>query len=167
MPFSLWIPTYRHVVIIQMLAKQLAIIWNQHEVERQSIYMKDKLKKCNKRDYEPEHILHSSIQCLLTSWSFQWVNFCFFHFWESFRTYEFLIYFTALTHCNIPPHRFSGITAEDLEGVTTTLQDVQRDLQGIIFEDTILIGHGLASDFRALKVLKLQILWLQIMWFMP
>ena len=74
---------------------------------------------------------------------------------------QVLIYFTVLIHvlCNIPPHRFSGLTASDLEGVTQTLQDVQNDLLKITFEDTILIGHGLASDLRALKVLKLLMLW--------
>ena len=48
--------------------------------------------------------------------------------------------------------RFSGLTAEDLVGVTTTLQDVQAVLLSLFSDNTILIGHSLESDFVALKV---------------
>ncbi|XP_060815344.1 uncharacterized protein LOC132906818 isoform X2 [Bombus pascuorum] len=49
--------------------------------------------------------------------------------------------------------RFSGITAKDLETVTKTIRDVQRDLTSFIYAQTILIGHGLENDLRALKLI--------------
>ena len=51
-------------------------------------------------------------------------------------------------------YRFSGLTAENFVGVSTSLQDVQRQLQSIVYEDSILVGHSLESDLRALKVTK-------------
>uniref|UniRef100_A0A1X7UNJ8 C3H1-type domain-containing protein n=2 Tax=Amphimedon queenslandica TaxID=400682 RepID=A0A1X7UNJ8_AMPQE len=47
--------------------------------------------------------------------------------------------------------RFSGLAAKDFIGVTTTLSDVQSKLLEFIYEDTILIGHSLESDLKALK----------------
>lgn len=52
--------------------------------------------------------------------------------------------------------RFSGITAKDLnsrKAVTKTLKDVQNDLMGFINADTILVGHGLENDLRALRII--------------
>ncbi len=49
-------------------------------------------------------------------------------------------------------YRFSGLTAENMEGVTTTLRDVQAMLLSMISDKTILIGHSLESDLVALKV---------------
>jgi RNA exonuclease 1 len=47
---------------------------------------------------------------------------------------------------------FSGITASALEPVTTTLADVQAELRSIITPSTILLGHSLESDLRALQL---------------
>ncbi|XP_044252846.1 RNA exonuclease 1 homolog isoform X1 [Tribolium madens] len=49
--------------------------------------------------------------------------------------------------------RFSGITAKDLKpSATKTLKEVQNDMRGFISADSILIGHGLENDLRALKL---------------
>ncbi|SPO04250.1 related to ribonuclease H [Cephalotrichum gorgonifer] len=48
--------------------------------------------------------------------------------------------------------QYSGITKAMLEPVTTTLQDVQSSLLDLIGPRTILIGHSLDSDLKALKL---------------
>lgn len=48
--------------------------------------------------------------------------------------------------------RFSGITDEDLEEVTTSLRDVQAVLLSLVTDKTILMGHSLESDLTAVKV---------------
>ncbi|KAI4495993.1 hypothetical protein M0802_008208 [Mischocyttarus mexicanus] len=49
--------------------------------------------------------------------------------------------------------RFSGITEEDMIGVTTTLLDVQATLLAMFSDKTILVGHSLENDFKALRLL--------------
>lgn len=49
--------------------------------------------------------------------------------------------------------RFSGITEEDLKGVTTSILQVQATLLGMFCDKTILIGHSLESDLKALKLI--------------
>ncbi|XP_077554286.1 putative exonuclease GOR [Haemaphysalis longicornis] len=48
---------------------------------------------------------------------------------------------------------FSGITAEHLRNVRTTLQDVQAVLFRLLNASTMLIGHGLENDLRALRLI--------------
>ena len=48
--------------------------------------------------------------------------------------------------------RFSGMTADMLNPVTTTLPDIQKRLLDILTPTTILIGHSLDSDLTALKL---------------
>ncbi|KAL8866166.1 MAG: hypothetical protein Q9174_006460, partial [Haloplaca sp. 1 TL-2023] len=48
--------------------------------------------------------------------------------------------------------RFSGMTAELLNPITTTLTDIQSQLLSILTPTTILIGHSLNSDLEALKL---------------
>ncbi|CAG2100667.1 unnamed protein product [Medioppia subpectinata] len=49
--------------------------------------------------------------------------------------------------------KFSGIKEADLKRVTTTLSDVQNKLQSLFNDKTILIGHSLDSDLKALKLI--------------
>ncbi|KAG1706986.1 RNA exonuclease 1 [Nymphon striatum] len=48
---------------------------------------------------------------------------------------------------------FSGITENDLEGVHTTLKDVQNKLLELFCSKTFLIGHSLDSDLVTLKMI--------------
>ncbi|XP_078047306.1 RNA exonuclease prage isoform X2 [Augochlora pura] len=48
--------------------------------------------------------------------------------------------------------RFSGITAEDLSRASKSLRDVQDDLTSFVHAETIVIGHALNNDLRALKL---------------
>ncbi|CAE6453937.1 unnamed protein product [Rhizoctonia solani] len=48
--------------------------------------------------------------------------------------------------------QFSGITAEQLASVTHKLPDAQAGLLELIDKDTIIIGHSLENDLRALKL---------------
>lgn len=48
--------------------------------------------------------------------------------------------------------KFSGITEESLRNCSKRLSDVQRDLLEIFDKDSILIGHSLDSDLKALKM---------------
>ena len=50
------------------------------------------------------------------------------------------------------PRRFSGISAESLKDVKTSLQDIQGRLLELFHPRTILIGQSLESDLRALKM---------------
>lgn len=49
--------------------------------------------------------------------------------------------------------RFSGITEQLLKNTTTTLHNVQAVLLSMFNSETILIGHSLESDFKALKLI--------------
>jgi RNA exonuclease 1 len=55
--------------------------------------------------------------------------------------------------------RFSGISARDLKrGPSKTLREVQNDVMGFVNAHTILIGHGLENDLRALKLIHTTII---------
>lgn len=49
--------------------------------------------------------------------------------------------------------RFSGIDETTLAGVTTTLADAQAAMLDLVHEHTVLIGHALENDLRALRLL--------------
>ncbi|XP_040074041.1 RNA exonuclease 1 homolog isoform X2 [Ixodes scapularis] len=48
--------------------------------------------------------------------------------------------------------RFSGITEEDMDRVQTTIRDVQAVLLSLFSDQTVLLGHSLDSDLKALRL---------------
>ena len=54
--------------------------------------------------------------------------------------------------------RWSGLNANLLKNCTKTLKDVQDDLLKLFNKDTILIGHSLDSDFKALKLIHRRVI---------
>jgi len=53
--------------------------------------------------------------------------------------------------------RFSGITAEKLSGVETTLERAREMLLELVHAETLLVGHALENDLRALRLLHARV----------
>lgn len=49
--------------------------------------------------------------------------------------------------------KYSGITKELLDGISTTLEEVQQDILKIIYKNTVLVGHSLENDLHCCKVI--------------
>ncbi|GAA5898716.1 hypothetical protein JCM8208_004739 [Rhodotorula glutinis] len=54
--------------------------------------------------------------------------------------------------------RYSGLDEKALEGVTTRLEDVQRDLTQLLDYNTILVGHSLECDLKVLKLVHSRVI---------
>lgn len=48
---------------------------------------------------------------------------------------------------------YSGVTEKDLKGVTMTLVDVQTYMLKLLNKESILVGHGLENDLKALRLI--------------
>lgn len=72
-----------------------------------------------------------------------------------------VVYETLVRPCNPVLDyntQFSGLRPGDLDHVTTTLTDVQDRLLQLISADTILVGHALRNDLKALKILHMKVI---------
>lgn len=49
--------------------------------------------------------------------------------------------------------QYSGITAQALASITTKLTDIQRQVCNFVSAETLLVGHGLENDLKALKII--------------
>lgn len=49
--------------------------------------------------------------------------------------------------------QFSGITQQALAAVTTNLADIQKRICEFLSAETLLVGHGLENDLRALRII--------------
>lgn len=54
--------------------------------------------------------------------------------------------------------KFSGVTKENLKNVDYSLKDIQEIFMNLFDKDTILMGHSLESDLKALKIIHRKVI---------
>lgn len=54
--------------------------------------------------------------------------------------------------------RFSGLTAENMKDVTTTIEDVQQKILEVISSDDFICGHSLENDLKAMKIIHKRVI---------
>ncbi|XP_066913573.1 putative exonuclease GOR [Clytia hemisphaerica] len=54
--------------------------------------------------------------------------------------------------------KFSGVTKENLKNVDYSLKDIQEIFMNLFDKDTILMGHSLESDLKALKIIHRRVI---------
>ena len=54
--------------------------------------------------------------------------------------------------------RYSGITAAMMADVSTRLDDVNKQIRGLLTPQSFLVGHSLENDLRGLKLLHGRVL---------
>ncbi len=58
----------------------------------------------------------------------------------------------------MPRHAFAGISPAMMQGVTTTLAQIQQRVLQYVGPETFLVGHSLENDLRVLKLVHLKCL---------
>ena len=54
--------------------------------------------------------------------------------------------------------RFSGVKVEDIENATFDVSSVREELGKYIDEETVIVGHGLENDLKALRLVHLKVI---------
>ena len=99
-------------------------------------------------DYNTKYVINTYIcMCLNTN-----IEHAYTGMYTHTNSFNYIFVYTMLLTICIAHYRFTGFTARDFVAVTTRLQDVQKDLLSLFYEDTILLGHSLESDLVSLKV---------------
>lgn len=63
--------------------------------------------------------------------------------------------------------RFSGVKEEDVESSVLDAKGVRDKLGELIDEDTIMVGHGLENDMKAMRIVHLRVIDTAIVSFSP
>ncbi|ETO21336.1 exonuclease family protein, partial [Reticulomyxa filosa] len=71
------------------------------------------------------------------------------------------------THTHTHKKRYSGITAEILSSVEWTLQQVQQDMWTFMDQKSILIGHSLENDLKALQLVHTRVIDTAVLFMVP